>query len=195
MDRRKALKSFAALGIAAFLAPEIPFREYEEEKIHFIGLGGGGTNVLKSIHKKGAQGKFFSINSQKRELPNDIQYIHQESSASLSSEVKSLLAGNKRIVLISCLGGITGTALFKRLNFYLAEHNKKFISVCTLPFSFEGKRRQKIALQTKSELSHLPNIKFLNLKYIEENYGHLTIKDAFFKADEMVYLKMKEGLG
>ena len=69
-----------------------------------------------------------------------------------------------------------------------ASRNARAAAIFTLPFSFEGKKRKKIALDSLEEIEKKVNtlIVIPNDKLINPNLPKLSVEDAFLKCDEFL---------
>lgn len=174
---------------------------------HFIGLGGAGSNLVELICKKGIEGKYTIITNPERKVLdaniNFIKYIPNAESTRLMSErrvikladyehfvliptkIKDVFKNEETYVLLAGLGAYTGTLLTVALTKMLQENKKPFIIVCSLPFDFEEKI-QVFANEVKERLQNSTNFNCIDLNYIEEKQGSLTIKVVTEKANEQL---------
>jgi len=166
-----------------------------------VGLGGGGCNALEHIHKKGIKAKYTCITNPKRpNLPSEIEFIKFDSPEknylfdeledviSLTPEIKNAFKDDVTYILLAAFGGYTGTNLTRELSKHLSKSNRMFMTICSMPFQFEGKRRNTLANRTKNILEHSPNFKWFNLDMIREIHGDMVLSKAFAKADEQFYI-------
>lgn len=205
MNRREALKTLTTLS-ALSLMPKIIFPNTPTtSKIHFVGLGGAGCNVLEHIHKKGIKAKCTCITSPERlHLPIETTFIKFESPNrkniydvfeayfSLSTEIENVFKDDSTYILMAGFGGNTGTNLTRELSKHLSKRNKKFMTICSMPFSFEGSNGIRFAQRTKNILEHSPNFKCFEMDRIREIYGDMSLWKAFSKADEQFYKIFKD---
>lgn len=205
MTRRETLKNLSLLGALAFL-PKSVFAFFEDDiPLHFIGVGGAGCNMIEQLYQRGTTGKFTCITQPQRPyLPQDIRFIefvspgepvyhkgelmyrntNWEADLKIPDSVLQLFHPNEKYVLFSGLGGYTGTKLTVALSLLLKEQNIPAITVCSLPFEFEGNRRAAKAQEAIDQLKHLSSFHYFPLENIRERYGNLTINEAFVKANE-----------
>ncbi len=101
--------------------------------------------------------------------------------------VRQVFSHDHKYVLLAGLGGFTGTSLAVQLTPWLKETNKEFITICSLPFHFEGLKRRSYAENAMEKLQAIPNFSHYRLETLRRKYGDITIKDAFEKADEDFY--------
>lgn len=177
---------------------------------HFIGLGGGGSNVIEHIFKKGINSKYTCISSPIRlHLPDGINYISKKSPVKqicyykgeevyretdwtmhfdlVDKNIKSLFNENDHYIIFTCLGGYLGTNLSVQLAHYLKESNIDFSVIASLPFQFEGELRMERALTAKRNLEKFDNFFYYENENIRKNHGNMKIADAFDLANEYSY--------
>lgn len=178
-----------------------------ETKFHFVGLGGAGCNILELFHQKGLKGNYTCITNPKREnLQKDIQFIHYCSPRDekmrgiladmtvpliLPKEVKAVFAENCTYVLLAGFGSYTGTYMTEELAIWLQKNNKHFISICCMPFFFEGDLHRLHAEKVKNRFQHLPNFIFYDLEEMREKYGNKTFSEGFEVANNEIYKLFK----
>ncbi|HYK74892.1 MAG TPA: hypothetical protein VEV44_17500, partial [Pseudoneobacillus sp.] len=80
----------------------------------------------------------------------------------VSTEVTDLFKDDNRYILLAGLGGFTGTFLAEKLTLMLDENKKDFLTICSLPFSFEGKKRSTWANKVRQNLRSIPNVKYFD---------------------------------
>lgn len=162
-------------------------------KFHFVGLGGTGCNVVEGIYAKGIQAKFTCITEPKRpHLPQQIQFVAFPSLGNvecklpsgipnmslplhLSGKIKEIFSENDTYILFTGLGGYTGTKMVEQLIPWLRKHHKGFVVCCSIPFVFEGERRD-IALRLVDQFRLLPNFHHFDLESVREKYRSRTIR-------------------
>lgn len=153
---------------------------------HFISFGGGGANILLSLETQNPIGLITMISDPKRDnLPEQIRFIHYPNTQVkptirnypndveddamyqnliIPSELIERISRNQNIVLISSLGGYTGTILLDYFINFLAENNYRFSVHCGWPLKFEGPPRLHSAI--KFRLKHLHTNKVTHYKSI-----------------------------
>ena len=162
----------------------------------FIGVGGGGSNILSDISNMDSRHTFIYINSDYNALvQKNSEYKilltseekkdkwgcggNTECGVSLIDEkvkkkLKEFTKEYETIYLIATLGGGVGSGSTPEIIKYLKTIGKKVIIYVTLPFKFEGKVRQRIANET--------------LKALKNTSRHLVVLEN----DEL--LKSKKGM-
>lgn len=208
ISRREALKGLAAVG-AISLLPKFLLSSFKEAApIHFIGLGGAGSNQVEFLYNKGIKAKFTCISNPVRpHLPKEIQFINfippgeshykngvevfrisdMKQPIEIPNSVLNIFNSNDAFVLLSGLGGYTGTFMTEELTLILNQRKKSFITISSSPFNFEGQKRRFIAENTINKLKSIDSFKYYELENIRTEYGNLTLKDAFEKANEQLY--------
>lgn len=158
---------------------------------HFIGIGGGGSNILLSLFSKYPTGIFTMISDPNREnvpekihliqyiktsliptirvYPNDVEDVEMYKNLFLPPELIQRINKDQNIILISSLGGFTGTILLDSLMELLSENKMKYSVFCGWPLKFEGSGRLNSAI--KFRLKHLATNKVFHFNTIvDETY-------------------------
>ncbi len=178
-------------------------------KLKVIGVGGGGCNALNNMVDANVQGvEFIAVNTDIKSLsmckaPVKIQIgakLTQGLGAGANPEVgrKAALEDVDNItehlkgahmVFITCgLGGGTGTGASPVIAELSKELGSLTVAIATKPFAFEAKDRMMQAengvAQLKTQVDSLiiiPNQRLLSI-----GGKHMTIMEAFLKADEVL---------
>jgi hypothetical protein len=196
-------KELLALGISRFDYDKSP-----NKTTHFIGLGNCGCNVLQFFHQKGLEGKYTGIAELgARILYADINYISftpprydpfnlsnpkvlfpdMRQKLVMPAEVKDLFRENHRYVLIAGLGGYTGTKMVEELTHWLDDVGEVFVTICSLPFHFEGKIRNTIAEKSLIKLRQICNFRYFDHISIMDHCVDLTVPDVFRLGNQKFY--------
>jgi len=167
-----------------------------------IGVGGAGGNTVNSIVESDCNGiKSIAINTDAQALhfskaDNKVQ-IGIKSTKGLGTganpdlgkraaeedldKIMDMLTDTDIVFLTAGMGGGTGSGATPIIARALKEHNILSIAIVTLPFKFEGKRRERIAQETINRLKQevdtliiIPNQKLLDV--VDKNVSML---DAF----------------
>lgn len=187
---------------------------------HFISFGGAGANILLSLEKLNPTGLMTMISDPIREnLPERIRFIHYHNTPvkptfriypnnvedesmyqnlKIPPELIERISRNQHIILISGLGGYTGTILLDSFIILLSENNYRFSVHCGWPLKFEGQTRLNSAV--KFRLKHLPSLKVTHYKsIIDESYkdwASLTIgefmKDLNVQIANLIMRKLEQ---
>jgi cell division GTPase FtsZ len=181
--------------------------KYNNENLHFVGIGGAGSNIVELIYKKGIKAKYTIItNPERLDLPSNINFIEYipkgeslkvenkeirlsdfSQKISIPEKVKDLFIADENFVLLAGFGGYTGTLMTIELIEILGKNGKTFFTFCSLPFNFEGQKRKSFANEMKEKQKNLTNFSCVDLESIRDKYGDLALKEAFEKADEEMF--------
>ena len=196
MNRKEALKTIAALGISAVL----PFglgsftvkSKRQQEKNYIIAFGDGACRLISNYSFNNSD--VIAVNSnyygnanifiKTPNYRNTLKYSEFSNKISIPEELKEILLKKDNFLLLSGLGGATGSFLIKKSAEFLKHHNKNFRIVCSLPFKFEGNKRNILAQNTLFFLNNYGNVKYLDLEKLRLQTGNTTIKEAFENADK-----------
>lgn len=180
--------------------------------IKILGIGGGGNNVVKRIaDTTDLKLDLIAINTDAKQLhglpDKNIKKIQigknitkglgcggnaqlgQQAASEDYAAIKQSLVGADMIFLTAGLGSGTGTGAMPIIT--KIAHDMNILSVCvvTIPFTFEGARKQRIAEQAIKDLT--PYVDGLivvhndNLLKIKTN-ARLTLVNAFRMADSVL---------
>ena len=190
--RRKALKNIIAIGVISTIPKALMTKTFSGPRTHFIGLGNSGGQILQYFLKKQPHAKFTCLTTRKPEnRKQEIQYIYiptlenkeDNGQLNLSGEFHEIFNSNDQFVLLAGLGGFSGSLLTKELTLKLHSLNRNFITICSLPFKFEGTKRHYDALKTINAISHLPQVKTLELDCLRQKYDDLMLSNCFDRGD------------
>jgi cell division GTPase FtsZ len=176
-------------------------------KLHIIGLGHAGSQIVKLAQTNGIDAKFTciteSLDSGFKTDTNFIRYFPEGSIISHNGdeiknvdmtseliapkEIAEILNEDCNYILFSGLGGYTGTHFTTYIADRLIESKKNFKAICSTPFQFEGKKRKKVSDLVFEKYCKNPNFNFYDLEKIRVKFGDLTAGEAFEKADEELY--------
>ncbi len=185
------------------------FQKKADEKIKVIGVGGGGGNAVNHMCEQGIRGVDFVIcntDAQAMEsspVENRIQLgaaltegrgagnkpqIGKEAALENIDDVKSMLAGNTKMVFITAgMGGGTGTGGAPVIAKCCNEEGYLTVGIVTIPFKSEGRRRIGQAVEGIAELEqYVDSLLVINNERIREMYGDFGISEAFAKADNIL---------
>ena len=105
----------------------------------------------------------------------------------IPEKVYELFQKERKYVLLTGFASRTGSYLALKISKFLKEKNIDFVNIGSLPFRFEGEKREQRARKTVEELSELGEIHYFELKDLRKKYGNLSVKEAFEKAEEAMY--------
>jgi cell division protein FtsZ len=179
-----------------------------------MGIGGGGINALDEISTSSInEVTFFALNTDLQDL-NNSKTLHKIQLGSSATKglgcggnmelgekatketlplIKNLLKGTDFLFLTSTMGGGTGSSATALIAKLAKEMNILTIAIVTKPFSFEGKRRMKIAEAGIKNLKPFVDslIVVPNDKLLDTNTPNLTVQEAFKKSNFVLYTAVK----
>lgn len=192
--------------------------EYDgQARFTVIGVGGGGGNAVEHMVQSGIKNiNFVCANTDKQALDRlSISASHKlqlgsktnrglgaganpevgrEAAESEVDQIRQLLSTSDMVFITAGMGGGTGTGAAPVIARLAKEMEILTVAVVTMPFSFEGGRRIKVANEGIAQLSNfvdsiitIPNDKLMSV------YGKISMRDAFKKADE-VLLQAVQGI-
>ncbi len=177
--------------------------------IKVIGVGGGGSNAVNHMFNKGIKGVDFVVCNtdaqalQSSSVPNKIQLgaslteglgaganpvIGKESAMESIEDIKNMLNTSAKMLFITVgMGGGTGTGAAPVIAKIANELGILTVGIVTMPFSFEGKKRNDQAQEGIERLrDHVDSLVIINNNKLREVYGNLGFKAGFSKADEVL---------
>jgi len=179
-----------------------------QRETHFIGMGGGGTNAVKFLWSNWVRGRYTVVNThENKDIPDGINLIpfHSpknikftgkkediyvpdlENPLKLQEKLTWLNREDCRLVLLAGLGGYTGTKMAEALSGMLHKQQKDFLTICSMPFRFEGRSRLANAQEAMNRMKTIPNCHFFELEMLRDEYENMSLSEAFPAADRYFY--------
>ena len=183
-------------------------------KIKVIGVGGAGGNAINNMIASGLQGvKFIAANTDAQALeisqaPIRIQLgealtqglgaganpqIGREAAMENADEIREALQGSHMVFITAGLGGGTGTGAAPVIAEISKDLGALTVAVVSKPFSFEGKKRAKLAEEGIATLKSvadtaitIPNDRLRGLAAKKA-----TLIEMFLRADEILLHSVK----
>jgi len=183
-------------------------------KIKVIGVGGGGGNVINTMIDSGLKYvEFIVANTDQQALENNkaafkVQIgrqttkglgaggnpdVGKESAIEDEEAMRNILAGADMVFITCGMGGGTGTGAAPVIARIAKEMGILTVGVVTKPFTFEGKKRQKLAENGIKEIRKnvdtliiIPNQRLVDI--IGEDTSFI---DGFKKVDEVLFYAIK----
>lgn len=178
-------------------------------KIKIIGVGGAGTNAVDGLKLDDlGDVRLAAINTDAQALANspiaEKLVIGRSITRGLSAggevdigrkaaeadrdAIARLIADMDLIVLVVGLGGGTGSAAAPVIAEVAAKTDALVLAFATLPFSFEGARRQRIAEESLGELRKMVHglIPLPNDMLLQEGEEDTSVLNAFAVADRWI---------
>lgn len=177
--------------------------------IKVIGVGGGGGNAVKHMFEQGIVGVDFAIcntDAQAMEtspVPVKISLgphltdgrgagskpaVGKEACIESIDEVREFLSNNTKMLFVTAgMGGGTGTGAAPIIAKAAREMGILTVGIVTLPFKFEGMRRQRQALEGLEALKNaVDSILVISNDKLQEIHGNLALSEAFGEADDIL---------
>lgn len=178
-------------------------------EVRILGVGGGGNNAVNRMIEAGVQGvEFIAVNTdaQALSMSSALRKINiggrstkglgaggdpavGERAAEISAdELQEAVAGADMVFITCGLGGGTGTGASPVIAEIAREARALTVGVVTLPFSFEGSRRMRVAQEGLRRLKEkvdaliaIPNDRLLQLASRD-----MPVVEAFRLADDIL---------
>ncbi len=183
-------------------------------KLKVVGIGGGGCNAVNNMVEAGLHGvEFVAVNTDIQSLNTNkaavkIQIgtkltrglgaganpeVGRQAALEDAEQIAEALKGADMVFITCGLGGGTGTGASPVVAEISKEMGALTVAVVTKPFAFEGKMRN---FQADDGLGRLKGqvdtlITIPNQRLLSVGGKHMTIKDAFVKADEVLLHAVK----
>ena len=189
-----------------FKTPEI---KELQPRLLVMGVGGAGGNAINEMIENGMQGvEFIAVNTDAQDLKHSkakskIQIglnltkglgagakidIGQAAADESLNEIINVLQGANMVFIAAGMGGGTGTGSAPVIARISKSKKVLTVGVVTLPFSFEGKRRMRAALQGVAMLRENTDTLLVipNERLLEATDRSTSFKDAFHMVDEVL---------
>lgn len=174
--------------------------------IKVIGVGGGGSNAVTHMFTEGIQGVDFilcntdhqalvkspvamKVHLGKRLLgAGNMPEVGRQAAMETTDELTELLSKDTKMVFVTAgMGGGTGTGAAPVVASIAKELGILTVGIVTLPFSFEGKRRQQQAMDGINELrKHVDSLLVISNDKLRQEHGDMKLAQAFKKADDVL---------
>jgi cell division protein FtsZ len=179
-------------------------------QIKVVGVGGGGSNAVNRMIEEGLQGvEFIAVNTDAQALmlsqapkclrigdtvtrglgaggnPEEGRKAAEES----QDEIREVLQGSDMVFVTAGMGGGTGTGAAPVIGRIAKEETKALtIGVVTRPFTFEGAKRSRTALEGIEALKQVVDtlIVIPNDRLLEITEKRVSLSDAFRVADDVL---------
>ncbi|MBK7635952.1 MAG: cell division protein FtsZ [Saprospiraceae bacterium] len=181
----------------------------EKSIIKVIGVGGGGGNAVGHMFRQGITGVDFAIcntDAQAMESspvtvkislgPNltegrgagSMPEVGKQSCIESIEDIRNwLLDGTKMLFITAGMGGGTGTGAAPIIAKVAREMGILTVAIITLPFKFEGLRRQRQAHEGLEQLKkNVDSILVISNDKMKMIHGNLALSAAFGQADDIL---------
>lgn len=176
--------------------------------IKVFGIGGGGSNAVNRMVADGVKGVTFYIANtdvqvmRSSDCENKIilgrettkglgaggnPEIGRKAAEETENEIREAIKGSDMVFLTAGLGGGTGTGAAPLFAKIAKEEGALTIGIVTKPFMFEGKKRERNAMQGLSELQkYTDSLIIVSNNNLLEVIGRKPIEEAFQAADNVL---------
>jgi len=174
-----------------------------------IGIGGGGSNAVNHMFSQNIDGVNFIICNTDAQaiansrVPNKVQLgphltqglgaganpeIGREATEESLEEIKRILEVNTKMAFITAgMGGGTGTGGAPIIAKICKDLGILTVGIVTTPFAYEGKKRIAQAQEGINKLkNHVDTLLVISNDKMRHQFGNLTMKAAFSKADNVL---------
>ena len=178
-------------------------------RILVMGVGGAGGNAINSMIESGLEGvEFVAVNTDAQDLKNNKAHakiqignnltkglgagakhdIGQAAADESLNDIVDYIKGSNMVFITAGMGGGTGTGASHVIARAAKELNILTVGVVTLPFSYEGPKRMRIAIQGLEELKkHLDtNIVVPNQNLFKIINEKTTLKNSFGLSNDVL---------
>lgn len=182
-------------------------------RVKIIGIGGGGSSIISEIAPEIKKVNFVAANTDLQALKEvGKRAIHfqfgkrltqglgtgmnpelgEQAAQETNEKIKKILEGQDICVLISCLGGGTGsgaTPVFAKISKKLGNIT---LGIFTLPFEFEGEKKMEVARASLEKLK--PNLNALILISNQRVFQIIDTKTPLKKAFSSINKTLAQSL-
>lgn len=181
----------------------------EKSIIKVLGVGGGGSNAVSYMYKQGITGVDFAIcntDNQAMEtscVPVKIRLgpeltggrgagsrpqMGKQACIESIDDIRDFVLSNTKMLFVTAgMGGGTGTGAAPIIAKAAREADILTVGIVTLPFTFEGSRRRRQALEGLEEMkSNVDALIVISNDKLRDIHGDLKLSDAFSRADNIL---------
>ena len=187
----------------------LPERGEDSIPIKIVSVGGAGLNALDRIVLDGLEGaEVLAVNTDVQSLASSVAAhkvqlgrtvtrglgaggdpeVGYQAAFESTEEIREALTGARMIFICTGLGGGTGSGAAPYVAHLAREAGALVLAFATLPFSFEGRRRNAQAREALGRLNEIANavVCFENDQMGDMVAPHAGIHQAFSKADTTI---------
>ncbi|HRO08876.1 MAG TPA: cell division protein FtsZ [Saprospiraceae bacterium] len=177
--------------------------------IKVVGVGGGGGNAVSHMYRQGITGVDFAIcNTDAQAMENSpvsvkialgpnltegrgagsMPEVGKQSCIESIEEIRTWLDdGTKMLFITAGMGGGTGTGAAPIIAKIAREMDILTVAIVTLPFKFEGLRRQRQAHEGLEQLKkNVDSILVISNDKLKKLHSNLALSAAFGEADNIL---------
>ena len=187
----------------------LPERGEDSIPIKIVSVGGAGLNALDRIVLDGLEGaEVLAVNTDVQSLASSVAAhkvqlgrtvtrglgaggdpeVGYQAAFESTEEIREALTGARMIFICTGLGGGTGSGAAPYVAHLAREAGALVLAFATLPFAFEGRRRNAQAREALGRLNEIANavVCFENDQMGDMVAPHAGIHQAFSKADTTI---------
>ena len=185
--------------------------EEKQNIIKVMGVGGGGSNAVTHMFSEGITGVDFVLCNtddqalQRSPVENklhigkhalgagNIPAVGRAAAEETEDKIHEILDDGTRMLFITAgMGGGTGTGAAPVVARISKDMGILTVGIVTLPFSFEGKRRQQQAQEGIIELrKYVDALLVISNDKLRQEYGNMKLTEAFKMADDVLKIAAK----
>jgi cell division protein FtsZ len=177
--------------------------------IKVIGVGGGGSNAVNHMFAQGIRGVDFLVCNTDRQaldvspVPVKLQLgpglteglgagsipeRGKDAANENLEEIRAVLSTRTKMLFITAgMGGGTGTGAAPVVAAVARELGILTVGIVTMPFLWEGPKRRKQAMAGMEQMrSVVDTLLVINNDRLREQYGNLSLDNAFAHADDVL---------
>jgi len=183
-----------------------------QANIKVIGCGGGGSNMVNWLYKKGVRGaEIIAFNTDKQHL-DMVEADHKfligrdtarglgaggfpekgrEAAQESSQEIKQALKNADMVFVCAGMGGGTGTGSAPYVAQLAKENGAIVIGTVTMPFKIERARIDRAEFGLQALRQHSDTVIVIDNNRLVQIAGNLPVNQAFAVANELVSTMIK----
>jgi len=173
--------------------------------IKVIGVGGGGGNALMHMHTSGVDSVELIIANTDEQAMNNNPVEHKivlgetglgaggkpeagrEAAIYSEKAIKDALVGSDMVFVTAGMGGGTGTGAAPIVAKIARDMGALTVGVVSTPFTFEGKKRTKNALEGLEEFEkNVDSLIIVSNNKLADILGNIPVQESFFEADKVL---------
>lgn len=179
-------------------------------RIIVIGIGGGGGNAVNHMFRKKVRGvEFYIVNTDQQilnvspldesqripigpKLTNGLgaggdPEIGKNAAIESKKELRSIIKGADMVFLSAGMGGGSGTGAISEIAKIAKEEGALTVACATEPFTFEGRKRKKVAEEGIQELyKNVDSLILVSNDNLLKILGRKPIREAFSLCDDVL---------
>ncbi len=173
----------------------------KKNNIAIVAVGGGGSNILNSViesHPYSSDTMAINIDQEglsrsKAKMKVKLKGIVSSEISRMKGEVQAFLKNKNGLILLACLGGVTGSSMTAPIAETAKALNIPVLAIVSLPFDFEGKKRMDEANKGLGSIEQLgiTIASFSNQQLMDIAGKDTMLEDAFQLVDVEVWKVLK----